>query len=291
MFAPVVLVVCALANSAECGLQSALTVALTPLRIPTSQIGFGVPLIPLEGSYDSPAGSLFIDPVDSTFGAPAYRSGPSFTYDPATGGVSLSAPPMLGPADEFGVRQTYSPHSLGIFADGFFSETPTLPRLTKYRRAQRDYTNPQWEYLPFGDDDPSFVLDDDDDSFSVSVSSEGLDIYLDPYWRSHSGVEVEFSSVLDEGLGPEVFESDGTIALDVSIWPYPSHNEHALPDVYFVVNYETDGRSSLFSSWFTLLAVPESIGLEGNVPEPATIVLAFAVLTGFLANRCVLRDC
>ena len=111
---------------------------------------------------------------------------------------------MLGPADEFGIRQTYSANSVTVHADGQFAAAPALPQITSYRRAERDYSNPHWESVAFGAEDPSFVLAEDNEFFSVNFSPKSLNTDLNGYRYTHAGSELVFASLLEPSLPDEV---------------------------------------------------------------------------------------
>ena len=278
-FTPVALVLCLLTTSTQAGLQNALNTALIGLR--PININPGILLRPHGTSYSSPEDSLFIDPVASTRGEPVFRSGPEFTYDPATGGVEIVVPPMLGPADEFGIRQTYSANSVTVHADGQFAAAPALPQITSYRRAERDYSNPQWESVAFGAEDPSFVLAEDNEFFSVNFSPKSLNTDLNGYRYTHAGSELVFASLLEPSLPDEVFEPVSDSLPNSAIWPYPHHDDSELPDVYITVEYYSAISSGQFSNWYRLLAVPTGVA----VPEPASIALAAISLVVIATRR------
>ncbi len=267
-----------LANSSNAGLVSA-------LRLANIGLGIQIPNPPV------PEGALFLDPIESTRGNGVFREGPDFQYDPSTGGISIFAPPMLGPADEFGFRNQYSPNSLRIFGNDYLSEFPTIPQLTKYRRGEVEYSSRFGAQVPFDDEDPSFVIDDDNENFSLNFSSASILVNVG-FGYGLSGVEVSFSRLLMPDLDAELFEAEDNLILQNSIWPYFPYVEQALPNVYFVVNYSADYgiyRSGAPTS-YSLLAVPQQgIFQEGltSLPEPNTLLLACIAGIGILSLRRV----
>ncbi len=276
---------CLMMSSVQAGLQSALTTPLVGIRIPGIRVSDSYPPIP--------EGALFIDPVLSTRGEGVFREGPDFTYDATTGGVTVFAPPMLGPADEFGVRMSYSPVSIQVVGNDFFADAPTIPQLTKYVRETAEYSRYNSHPLPFDDDDPSFVIDELGGNFSLHISSEAIQVYVSTV-RIFSGAEVDFANLLAPGLEAETFDADEGDILPNSIWPYSPQIEDSLPEVHFLVEYNVLRpflgyyRSNLPDS-YSLLAVPQAglFGDQTSVPEPSSILLAAFSLIVLLTSRRV----
>ena len=191
---------------------------------------------------------------------------------------------MLGPADEFGQRLSFSPRLVTIHADGFFAEAPTLPELTQYRRNESSGSTTLLGHLPQSDEDPSFLVDQSDDPFEINISSTSISVSPNNsrLWNAFSGVEIEFQSLLEAGLDSSTFESENNLPLENSIWPFFAGE---LPDVAIVVNYQSSGTLSLLGGSFTLLAVPQVLGSQAVVPEPTTITMALASLAVMLSAR------
>jgi len=221
-----------------------------PLRLPAPPI---------------PEGALFIDPFESTRGEGVFRGGPEFEYDATTGSLSVFAPPMLGPADEFGIRQQYSPQSIKLFGREFFSDSPSIPKISRYRRNKFEYSRFNSQPVPFDEGDPSFVMDENSDSFGLYISPENIQVNAS-WGRELSAAEVDFSSLLMPGLNAEVFAAEEGPILPNSIWPYLPNIKESLPDVYFVVDYTVSNyfvRNLGSSGSYSLLAVPQA-GLFQN---------------------------
>ncbi len=133
----VAMAIACVASDASGGLQSAMATALSGLRASETTIGLTPASQRLPYFWDLgpvPDGTLFVDPVSSTHGAAAYADGPQLTYDPSTGAASLFAPPMLSPADEFGIRSYHSPRSVTLLFGESRVASPELPRLTSFER-------------------------------------------------------------------------------------------------------------------------------------------------------------
>lgn len=276
--------VCFVGSPVHASLQIALENALFGQGAQAIQVPIGIflrnPLPPI------PEGALFIDPITSTRGEAVFREGPAFDYDPTTGGVTVFAPPMLGPADEFGVRLQYSPVSINVLGNDFLDENPSIPRVTKYRRNEPEISQIDWRPLPFDEDAPSFVIDEFSDFFSLNVSSADISVNVGSR-RNLTGAEVSFTSLLVPGLEADVFEAEEDTLLPNSIWPYLPRIAGTLPDVHFVVNYNADFSvvGVGLSSRYSLLAVPQADLFqndEPSIPEPSTALLAcvagFAIL-------------
>ncbi len=271
---------CSMAVSVEAGLQSALTTALVGLsQVRINLPGVSIPLPPI------PEGALFIDPITSTRGEGVFRKGPDFNYDSTTGSVTVFAPPMLGPADEFGVRREYSPQSIEIFGRDFFDDAPSIPHLTRYLRSEPEISQVDWQPLPFDDDDSSFVVGENGDDFNLYSSNDRIEVSVGR-GRGFTGAVIKFSPLLTTELGSEIFQAEEDITLPNSIYPYLPQLEDTLPNVYFVVQYRLSHSNRLYPQQYSLLAVPQA-GLFPNtsVPEPSSILLASFLLIILLTSR------
>jgi hypothetical protein len=271
---------CLMTTSVEAGLQNALTTSLLGLQVAN-------PLYPVA---TIPEGALFIDPIASTRGNGIYRAGPTFEYHPTTGGVTVFAPPMLGPADEFGSRRQLSPVSVDIVGGGFLADAPSIPQVTMYRRNIANSYDFYWQPPQIDDDDPSFVIDEQNVPFNLAVLRSS--ITLSTYDNSGLfGVEVDFPILLAADLNSEVFEADEEALLPNSVWPhYLPSIRSTLPDVHFVINYQASYYGGLYlnPSQYSLLAVPQTglIGFnESAIPEPNSMMLAFLALIAQVVTR------
>ncbi len=275
--------VCSMVNSVQAGLLEPLRLAgqtLNSLRIPS-----------IDSYPPIPEDALFIDPILSTRGEGVFREGPDFHYDATTGGVTVFAPPMLGPADEFGVRISYSPVSIQVGGYDFFADAPTIPQLTKYVRGTAEFLRYNSHPLPFDDSDPSFVIDEQSDIFSLFISTVVIKARVSSV-RRFSGAEVDYASLLVPGLEADVFAADEGDILPNSIWPYSPEVDGALPEVHFLVEYELSSLDYYFSDFprsYSLLAVPQAglFGDQASVPEPSSILLATFSLIVLLTSRRV----
>jgi len=201
---------------------------------------------------------------------------------------------MLGPADEFGQREQYSPTSIRVVGKDFFADAQSIPQLTWHIRGTPEYSRNGRYPIPFENDDPSFIIDEDSDIFNLNISPEEIQAFIG-YRAGFSGAKFDFVSLLTPGIESEVFNADEGSVLPNSIWPYLPQVEGALPDVYFVVDYfRTDYNNFVVlgdSRRFSLLAVPQ-VGLfsgDGtSIPEPRGIVLAAFSLVALLTFRRVL---
>ncbi len=181
-----VVLVCLMVASAQAGLQSALAQAIRVVQIrpfPILRRPTPIQLAPEE--------ALFIDPIASTLGDGVFREGPEFDYNPATGSVSIFAPPMLGPADEFGIRPQYSPQSIRVFAPNFFSDAPSIPKVDQYVLNQPQYSPTTGALVPLDDSDPSFVLDESNQYLALSITPGKINVQFSSSYRL-SGVDVDF---------------------------------------------------------------------------------------------------
>jgi len=306
-----ILLACLMVTSVQAGLQSALTEALVgheheagpvlsiPLgiervRSPGPLVVFSGVLTPAISAISAPlppipAGALFIDPIASTRGEGVFREGPDFHYDSTTGGVTVFAPPMLGPADEFGVRREYSPTSVRVVGRDFFAAAPTIPQLTRYVRGTPDFSLYGWYPLSLDDGNPPFVIDEQSDDFSLLHSFEAILVQVSSGRRIFSGAEVDFASLLAPELEASFFAADEGSVLPNSIWPYLPEVEGALPGIHFVVDYYNSNFLNVgvgSPRGYSLLAVPQA-GLFSNatVPEPSSILLAVFPLIALLTLR------
>ncbi len=262
----------------EAGLHSALTASLAglqPAETGTIQLPVGVFQYAREAPI--PEGALFLDPVASKRNAGVFRGGPGFYYDPVTGGVTISAPPMLGPADEFGIRQQYSPRTITAVGSVYFADEPTIPHAIKYRRNIQDSLYDLYPSVPpLAEDAPSFVVDETSGSISLYTTPDT--IVVGPLYVSGlSGVEVGFSNLLAPGLDAMAFQSDIPV-LTNSIWPYLRTDSDALPEVHFVVEYEAEFQvySLGLPQRYSLLATPLGQANPTSAPEPAGLLLVLS---------------
>jgi hypothetical protein len=276
------LLACFLATSAEAGLRNALTTSLIGLQATNL-------LYPIQPIPALPEGALFIDPIASTRGNGVFREGPAFEYDPTTGGVTVFAPPMLGPADEFGSRQQYSPQSIRVVGGDSLAEAPSIPQVTKYRRNYLESSWYNWPPPQVDDDDPSFVVDEQADFFNLAISSNSIAVSNFGI-SGHFGIEVDFPSLLVADLESEAFDADTGSPLPNSIWPYLPNVTGALPDIHFVIDYQTNYSISQYLNayQYSLLAVHQTglVGFDQSaIPEPNCMILAFLALIAHGISR------
>ena len=222
-------------------------------------------------SYDD---FLFVDPVASTKSTAVYRDGPELEYNSLTGGLSIIAPPLLGPADEFGNREELSPRSISIYTSGFLIDSPTFPKVRKY---QRDMSIS--DVLSLEPDERASFHRIDDPYYSMSISDTEVGLSL-----GHSGLmgdEVHFSTLLSVGLGPEFYNAAYGFVSGINLWPVHEYryNPNTAPDVHVKVHYErTSYRYNRYDD-FIFLAVPKVI------PEPATSLFVLMASTMLLSRR------
>ncbi|TWT90968.1 hypothetical protein Mal64_13670 [Pseudobythopirellula maris] len=279
-------------QSAHAGLQSAMTGALTGLpaaettTVSLSDLIITLPDLPTapQSQADDPdyQDLKFIDPVLSTKAAAEYRGGPEFDYDPETGGVTVFAPPMLGPADEFGVRTSYYPRTVRIDSAGHLSPAPVFPHLTQYARnlppsgiviyftqAQEPPIDPADDpsYVPLEGAYSSINIGLYDNSVSVSLSSAGS-----------GGAEVVFSRLLAEGLSDSMFGVG--IGAPRPGEPWAQQYADPSPEIQVVVEYSQTNFVSPGRYSYGFLATPTF-----GVPEPGALALLAMAGACFFANR------
>lgn len=242
---------------------------------------------------------LFIDPFASTIGAGVFGSGPSFDYNAETGGVSISAPPLLGKADEFGVREKYTPTSIKIHSGGNFASLFTPPTIHIYEQNTVDYpllrslTQPPPE--PLSNDSPSFVEPYYSPKSDFSYYGNRIVVSLGSSSRVGAGT-ADFGVLLQPGLSPDAFFDVANMPGGAS-WAYDADSYFFDPNyqsTLAVVSYRRVGTS--YSSDyiqglpgnFNLLVVPSAAPEPSGVYLVATIGL-LCLLPRFFSPRVAQR--
>lgn len=217
-----------------------------------------------------PEGTLFIDPVNSTHSAAAYVDGPQLTYEPSTGAASLLAPPMLGPADEFGIRSLHSPRSVTLLFGGSRVANPELPQLTSFER----------NYVSGLSDEASFWKNDYGPAgFELAVGGTHFTFEVATI-SGFGGFQLNFQKWLQPGLNAAAF------AIPEPPTPQPGelvlmYYSTPLPVVGAVVEYgySIGGISSTYFGAATMLARVVII------PEPATATACLVVIVTVVSRR------
>ncbi len=259
------------ASSVSAGLQSALSASL---RLPAFIDPFEWPI---EASELDDA--LFVDPVASTFDEPAYGNGPELRYNSATGDVEISAPPMLGPADEFGQRSRYTPTQITFYDSGHRSGDPRLPAVTIHLRNALE-----------GEGLPSFV---ESPTGGLTLYAQDQSVQISSLDRSGwGGAAVEMDEWLSPLLAEELFvPSPPPVATD----PYHYHHRRYEPlaEIEAIVDYEnfTD-RYSLSHLRSLRIRAARALEIESDaqelpVPEPSGLAVVFLASGTLLARRRV----
>jgi hypothetical protein len=277
---------------ATAGLQSAMTTALAGMSAAEIEIdaagnnglGLVVPTLPTPRELiDFAAADLrFVDPVNSTWTQPAYLSGPSATYDAATGGLSIFAPPLLGPADEFGNRQHYSATSITVAVGDRIAADATIPRVVSYRRndtRRSDQLDPWTDPDPVPPTSMQSFLAAEDPYTRVTVGNFGYGrvIEVGPGFFFSEGASVEFRRLLVSALTDDELEGDrGTLA-DVTAWSlrWGQPADLAVSVSYMPREYGYQIFSFVFSARTASIAVP----------EPAAGLLSMVAFACFSAAR------
>jgi hypothetical protein len=217
-----------------------------------------------------PEGTLFIDPVNSTHSAAAYVDGPQLTYEPSTGAASLLAPPMLGPADEFGIRSYHSPRSVTLLFGDSRVASPELAYLTSF---ERRYAEELSEDLSFWQNDYGPA------GFELTVGGTHLVVEVATL-SSFGGFRLDFAKWLRPGLDAALF------AMPEPPTPQPGelvlmYYGTPLPVVGAVVEYgySIGGISNTYFGAATMLA------RVVIVPEPATTTACLVVVIVAVVSR------
>lgn len=266
----------------DAGLQSALSLALPDLQLarytPTIYIGFDEPYAPL------PADLLFVDPVASTLGNAVYGDGPRYTYNPVSGGVDLLAPPLLGPADEFGQRPIYFPSHIEIFADSWFA-SPSLPVVSRYERNPISSSDPGPSFPDPAPGDPSFFLDTPATGFGVSVNAKSLSVDRLSR-RGFNGVAVSFPQLLESELPESLFGTAGWEDWSSQMWISYLMDHPSLPEIRLAVDYSlayTTSSTQHAPLSFRMYAAPDANAY--SAPEPSSLLCVAGLLTGMIIPR------
>lgn len=270
-----------LAPAASAGLLDALQNSITGLQVAELGISavnvINLPTAPLWGRApdEIPEGAVFVDPVASTKTQAVYRSGPSLRYDPATGDVVITAPPMLGPADEFGQRELMSPTSLYVMFGDHLGSSPRIPTLTKYARSSAL--------------DTVFPTEKSFREYSVTDFDMGFrpnHLHVDRFRSSnHNGIRVSLDELLAPGLDSDAFTMPAAIpgpaSSDIAVTNLGS--QPVLPAVTAIVEY--DGRWNASG----LLRIGPTGHLYSaapvNVPTPSATVLASVAVAALAWRR------
>ncbi|TWT94770.1 hypothetical protein Pla108_36190 [Botrimarina colliarenosi] len=255
------------ASDASAGLQSAIATAISGLQAQETTLTLAPQYPRLPYFWDLgpvPEGTLFVDPVHSTYSEAVYVDGPQLTYDPSTGAASLLAPPMLGPADEFGIRSYHSPSRVTLLFGESRVASPGLPHLTSYSRqsfigltAGTSFT--ATDYGPAG--------------FELAVGGAHVAAEVQTI-SGFGGFQLDFDQWLQPGLDASLFavperpapQPGELVLMSISIGA-------PLPVVGAIVEYGyTLGLSSLYLGQETVLAKVVV------VPEPAAAAACLMTL-------------
>ena len=217
-----------------------------------------------------PEGTLFVDPVNSTHSAAAYVDGPQLTYNPTTGAASLLAPPMLGPADEFGFRIYHSPRSATLLFGESRIASAELPHLTSFERQSFSGLG---KVLSFSESDYGPP--------GVELAVGGTHVLAEVATLSNfGGFRLDFAKWLQPGLDAALF------AIPEPPMPQPGELvlmaiSTPLPVVGAVVEYgySIGGISSTYIGAATMLA------RVVIVPEPATATACLVVVIVAVVSR------
>ncbi|MEN1679313.1 MAG: hypothetical protein AAGJ46_06940 [Planctomycetota bacterium] len=259
-----------LVSTAELSVAAAATVSppITLLRLPTA---------PLWGSPpdEIPEGAVFVDLVASTRGRAVFRGRPSLSYNPGNGDLVVEAPPMFGPADEFGQRWMFSPARVYLMFGDHLGTTPEMPALTYYAR---DLTNPT-------DATRSSFQAGDPTGFDMEMRRDYVEI--DPLaGGEQSGLRVVLRGWLTPGLGRGAFETP--VEVDppaVSLTSLSTDQPgFSLPEVSVLVQYS---GNSFYGLNFVYLGRSGSLFLAEpvSVPAPHTVPLAGLAVAALACRR------
>lgn len=271
-FLAATLVACLLTGSSYAGLQSAIESSLEAARV-SGVIGAVL--------NEPPEGALFVDPLRSTRAGAVHRNGPELIYDSTTGNVQIIAPPMLGPADEFGQRLSLAPTKATFYFGGERgAHRGDFPGSVAFVRHHRIF----------------FVLEDGIPlalipSFWAQSMVYEPNSFNGPYQLRinsptslFSGFEFSIPGLLKDELSTELFTLPPIVdipAVELYALRVPlgvgSGNYQPLPEISVVIDYVATSYS-LLSNY-----APHSYRLLAQVniiPEPANIAI-FA--TGVLA--------
>lgn len=260
-----------LANGASASLQNALSASL---RLPAF-----IDPNPWPVEATELGDVLFADPANSTLDAPAYGPGPELRYNSATGDVTISAPPMLGTADEFGQRSKYSPVEITLHHSEHQGPNPRFPSSTIYSR------NPLST-----DDEPSFVASDPS-GLSLYSQADSLQIHGVTSYRRDGwgGVVVTLDEWLSPLLAEGLFEpADAPVIEDPYYYGYRAYAP--LAQIEAIITYEENADFYGYpgNQHLQLRAAAvindQADTQESPVPEPSTLAAALLVFT-ILATR------
>jgi hypothetical protein len=221
-----------------------------------------------------PEGTLFIDPVNSTHSAAAYVDGPQLTYEPRTGSASLLAPPMLGLADEFGIRSLHSPRSVTLLFGESRVANPELPQLTSFER----------NYVSGLSDEASFWKNDYGPAgFELAVGGTHFTFEVATI-SGFGGFQLNFQKWLQPGLNAAAF------AIPEPPTPQPGQifiipiGGAPLPIVGAVVEY---GYTLGFPNIY-YLGGENVLANVIIIPEPSSAAVGFwaVIFAGMKRRRC-----
>jgi hypothetical protein len=265
--------VCLLSSPSMAGLQSAMEALLQGERV-AGVLGAWL--------NESPDGALFVNPLKSTRAEVIYRVGPEFNYDSTTGDVEIIAPPMLGPADEFGQRLSLAPTKATFYFGGEIGahrgDVPGEVGITSHLRMS---------YLPQGGTPLSLLPSFWSFSAIYEINRFGgpQQLRIDRPTSFFSGFEFSIPGLLKSELSSEIFATPPIIqvpAIELHTLRVPlgvgGGYYQPLPEISVVIDYVATSADSALGA-----SSPHSYRLLAQVniiPEPTSaVLLAAGILT------------
>ncbi|TWT77520.1 hypothetical protein Pla123a_21810 [Posidoniimonas polymericola] len=273
-----------LAVSAPCdaGLQSAMTASLGSAGV-VIRVNNSFQLARHQTAH-APEGTQFIDPQNSTFTQPAYLSGPEFSYNPRTGAATISAPPMLGPGDAYGLRSIYRPSEVHIVAGDWLAAPTTPAVITRYHRTAGlggIITGELDGVASESDDRPFEAIQATTPGYTITSGTEAwVQLFPSSGW---SGATVSFEQLFVAGLTQESFYTQAPAneppisVTDAYLIP------GGQPGAAIMVDYYLDPLYSITSATprYTLLATARI----DVTPEPAGTTLIVVSILASASTR------
>lgn len=242
--------------------------------------------------------SRFIDPINSTIDEGVFVSGPEFGYNPATGGVTIRLPALLGPEDELGLRDSFAPRRLRIRSRSLV-DNPSIPEIAEFRRSSPLEIQLAGAGIFLGGSPredglvPSFIPTTSQVPIEIEIRDQEL--LVSPVTTLDFGAaEIAFDSLLNPGLRTDVFTASPNVSDATSLLPFLRGPFSATTGFRIDVNYSRTPyqpaqnviRGNASSFWVEASPSREIFeSFSQSIPEPSTLLLSLMAIAGLLVRR------
>lgn len=255
----------------EAGLQSAFESRLLNVQPAITPISFvGSINLPISLPGVDSDGSIFIDPESSRLGSLRKVDGPSARYDPVSGALEVSVPPLLGPLDLFGNRSTYHVQSIELSHSGNIKSDQELPKITTYSRPST--------FFLVGATPADRLLKTDGPDATYNLLVEENRIVISQFERV-SGVEAKFNNFLLPSLDASLFDRAEAISSFLRINDYDTQSAQ---QISLSISYNQD--FSLYATGLSSVTVQPQVTV---IPEPLSFLICVSGLAAFSAFHLI----